>query len=139
MENRLSTEAEQIMKERFGKDNVIALATEENGLPYVRYVDAYYEDGNFYIITHALSGKMKQISKNPAVAIAGEWFTAHGRAINMGYFGKEENQQTAKRLREVFSEWIDNGHNDFSDQNTIILRIELLDGTLFSQGTRYEF
>jgi hypothetical protein len=30
------------MKERFGKDSVIALATEENGIPYVRYVNAYY-------------------------------------------------------------------------------------------------
>ena len=39
---RLSIEAEQIMKERFGKDSVIALATEENGIPYVRYVNAYY-------------------------------------------------------------------------------------------------
>ena len=28
---RLSIEAEQIMKERFGKDSVIALATEETG------------------------------------------------------------------------------------------------------------
>ena len=33
---RLSIEAEQIMKERFGKDSVIALATEENGIPYVQ-------------------------------------------------------------------------------------------------------
>ncbi len=41
---RLSIEAEQRMKERFGKDSVIALATEENGIPYVRYVNAYYED-----------------------------------------------------------------------------------------------
>lgn len=87
MDISLSAEAEQIMKERFGKDNVIALATEQNGRPYVRYVNAYYEDGSFYIITHAESAKMKQISNNSIVAIAGEWFTAHGRAIDMGYFG----------------------------------------------------
>ncbi len=31
---------------------------------------------------------MQHIRVNPVVAIAGEWFTAHGRGINPGYFGK---------------------------------------------------
>lgn len=48
---RFSQEAEQIMIERFGKDTLIALATTENEVPYVRYVNAYYENGAFYIIT----------------------------------------------------------------------------------------
>ncbi len=135
---KLSEEAEKIMSERFGKDTVIALATAENEVPYVRYVNAYYEDGAFYTITHALSNKMKHLKNNSAVAIAGEWFTAHGKGINLGYFGKEENRRIAEKLREVFSEWIDNGHNDFSDENTIILCVELTDGLLFSHGTRYE-
>ena len=135
---KLSEEAEKIMSERFGKDTVIALATAENEVPYVRYVYAYYEDGAFYTITHALSNKMKHLKNNSAVAIAGEWFTAHGKGINLGYFGKEENRRIAEKLREVFSEWIDNGHNDFSDENTIILCVELTDGLLFSHGTRYE-
>ena len=51
----ISREAEQIMMERFGKEPIIALATMENATPYVRYVNAYYENGSFYIITHALS------------------------------------------------------------------------------------
>ena len=37
-----------------------------------------------------------------------------------------------------FSEWIDNGHNDFSDENTIILKVEITDEVLLSHGTRYE-
>ncbi len=48
---KISAEAEKIMVERFGKDTVIALATVENGVPYVRSVNAYYENGAFYIIT----------------------------------------------------------------------------------------
>lgn len=136
---KMDAEAEKIMTERFGKDTVIALATEENGIPYVRYVNAYYENGAFYIITHALSGKMKQMQKNPNAAIAGEWFTAHGKGGNLGYFGREENRSIADKLKEAFSEWIDNGHNDFSDENTVILCIELTDGLLLSHGTRYEF
>lgn len=133
-----SQETEQIMTERFGKDTVIALATTENETPYVRYVDAYYEHGAFYIITHGLSNKMKHIKNNPVVAIAGEWFTAHGRGISLGYFGKQENCVMAEKLKKVFAGWIDNGHNNFDDENTIILRVELIDGLLLSHGTRYE-
>ena len=136
---KLSAEAEKIMVERFGKDTVIALATTENGIPYVRNVNAYYEDGAFYIITYALSNKMKHIGKSPTVAIAGDWFTAHGKGINLGYFGKKENEAIAKKLRTAFAEWIDNGHNNFDDENTIILCVELTDGLLLSHGTRYEF
>ena len=135
----LGSEAEKIMMERFGKDTVIALATVEHGVPYVRKVNAYYEDGSFYIITYALTNKIKQIEKNPNVAIAGDWFTAHGKGNNLGYFGKEENRIIAEKLKSVFTEWIDNGHNNFDDENTIILCVELTDGVLLSHGIRYEF
>lgn len=136
---RMGEDAEKIMAERFGKDSIIALATVEDGMPYVRWVNAYYEDGAFYIITHALSNKVRQAERSPVVGIAGEWFTAHGRGVNLGYFGKEGNRRIAERLRRAFSEWIDNGHNDFDDENTIILCVELTDGVLLSHGTRYEF
>ncbi|MGN0638658.1 MAG: pyridoxamine 5'-phosphate oxidase family protein [Huintestinicola sp.] len=131
-------EWEKIMDERFGYDNIIALATSENDRPYVRSVNAYYESGSFYMITYALSDKMKQLEKNPVAAISGEWFTAHGTPENMGFIGKEENRPTAEKLRAVFGEWIDNGHVDFSDENTIILRIKLTDGILFSEGKRFD-
>ena len=133
-----SQEAERIMAERFGKDTVIALATDEGGRPYVRYVNAYYENGAFYVITHALSNKMRQIRGNPVVAIAGDWFTAHGEGVNLGHIGKEENRAMADTLKHVFTSWIDNGHTDFNDKNTILLRIEVTDGLLLSHGTRYE-
>lgn len=135
---KLNDTAKQIMNERFGRDNVIALATSENNVPYVRGVNAFYEDGAFYVITYALSDKMKQIAKNPAVALSGEWFTAHGRAENMGWFRKPENAPLAEKLRGAFSDWIDNGHNNFEDENVIILKIKLTYGVLFSHGTRYD-
>lgn len=135
---KLTSKTERLMTERFGKDTVIALATTEDGVPYVRYVNAFYEDGAFYIITHALSGKMKQLGKNPAAAIAGEWFTAQGTGINLGYLGKQENREIAEKLRKAFAAWIDNGHNDFADENTCILCVRLSDGVLLSHGERYE-
>ncbi|MDD3921116.1 MAG: pyridoxamine 5'-phosphate oxidase family protein [Eubacteriales bacterium] len=131
-------EIEDILVERLSKDSLIALATVENGMPHVRTVDGYYEDGAFYIITHALSGKMKQVIKNPAVAISGEWFTAHGTGENRGYFCKEENKDIANKLRKAYAAWIDNGHNDFSDENTVILCVRLTDGVLIANGACYE-
>ena len=127
-------EAEKIMVERFGRDTIIALSTVKNDMPYVRYVNAYYENKAFYIITYALSNE-----NNSAVAIAGDWFTAHGKGVNLGYFGKEENVAIADKLKRVFAEWIDNGHNNFDDENTIMLCVELIDGLLYSHGTKYEF
>ena len=135
---KLNKEPEDIMIERFGTDSIIALATLEGNMPHVRSVNAHYENGAFYVITYAQSNKMKQIEKNPNVAISGDWFTAHGKGINLGYFGKEENVEIAEKLREAFSAWIGNGHNDFSDVNTCILCIKLTDGVLFSHGTRYD-
>ena len=130
MNEKFSPKARQIMDERFGRDTLIALATVDGNIPNVRTVNA---------ITYALSNKMKQIAQNPNVGICGEWFTAHGKGTNMGWFCKEDNKVIAQKLREVFCEWIDNGHNDFNDENTIILRVELTDGLLLSHGTRYEF
>ena len=56
---KLTKETEAILLERFGKDCIIALATALDNIPYVRSVDAFYEDGSFYVLTHGLSGKMK--------------------------------------------------------------------------------
>ena len=135
---KLSAKEKQLMVERFGMDQVIALATIEDEIPSVRYVNAYYEDGAFYVITYGLSNKMRQIGKNSGVAIAGDWFTAHGNGENLGWFGKSENSGIAERLKKVFAAWIDNGHNNFADENTCILRIQLTDGVLFHHGTRYD-
>ena len=135
---KLTMETKEIMNERFGKDSIIAIATVKDGQPYVRNVDGFYEDGAFYVITYALSNKMRQIEENPHVAISGDWFTAHGKGINLGWFCKEENKNIAEKLRTAFREWIDNGHNNFDDENTCILCIKLTDGILFSNGKRYD-
>lgn len=133
-----SLQAQQIMNERFGNDSLISLATAVDGVPYVRTVNALYEEGSFYIITYALSGKMQQIETNPIVAISGDWFTAHGLGENLGWFGKPQNKAMADKLTSAFASWIDNGHNNFEDENTIILRIKLTHGVLFANGTRHE-
>ena len=129
---------EEILKQRFGKDSLIALATVENGIPHVRTVDAVYIDSAFYVVTYSLSGKCKQIAKNPTVAISGEWFTAHGVGENLGHVLLPENKAVMDILRRAFAAWYDNGHTNEADPNTCLLKIKLTDGVLFSNGTRYD-
>lgn len=81
-------EAMKLLEEQVGnKDGLITLSTialepGTNGIsrPAARIVDAYYEDGAFYTVTYATSGKMRQIAQNPevAVCIIVENFTADG-------------------------------------------------------------
>ena len=44
---KLNADIASIMDERFGHDNLIALATMNGDSPAVRTVNAYYEDGCF--------------------------------------------------------------------------------------------
>ena len=88
---KLSPQLEEILRERYGKDSIIAVAsyrvpweskTPSVSLihriqvfssskllcplfPCVRYVDGFYMDGAFYVITYACSDKMRQIGENP--------------------------------------------------------------------------
>lgn len=136
MKNNETTNA--ILVKRFGKDSLVALATAEGDTPHVRTVDAVYWEGAFYTVTYALSGKMRQIAINPAVAICGEWFTAHGKGENLGHVLLEENRAVMQVLRTAFAAWYNNGHIHEQDPNTCLLKISLTDGVLFADGTRYD-
>ena len=133
-----NTQTELILSVRFGRDSLIALATVEDGVPHVRTVDAVYIDGAFYVVTYSLSGKMRQIAKNPTVAISGEWFTAHGVGENLGHVLLSENKAVMDILRKAFAAWYSNGHTNEADPNTCLLKIALTDGVLFSDGTRFD-
>lgn len=130
----------KLLDEKFGngKDNVISLATiaREPGTggmprPVVRGVDAYYEDGVFYVTTHGKSNKMQQIAKNPEVSIASssEMFTASGVGENLGWVLDPKNADLRSKLRAAFAPWYDSANNE-KDENCCILAIRLTKGTL---------
>lgn len=135
---KLNSEINEILKARFGHDNLIAIATVDGDTPYVRAVNAYYEDGSFYVVTNARSAKMRQLEKNPRIAICGDWFTAHGTGENIGHVLKSELADMMSKLRVLFEAWYNLGHVDENDPDTVLLRIRLTDGVLFNHGTRYE-
>lgn len=138
MGEKLTKETARIMDERFGCDSLLALATVDEGKPYVRTVDAYYEDGAFYIVTYALSNKMRHIGKERSVAVCGDWFTAQGMGENLGHVKAECNAQIMAKVRTAFAAWYDNGHTNEEDPNTCLLRVRLTEGVLYHHGTRYD-
>ncbi len=135
---KLDDHLNALMTERFGHDSLIALATKAGDFPAVRTVNAFYESGAFYVVTHALSGKMRQIAEDSHAAISGDWFTARGYGENLGHILLPENTEIADKLRAAFAEWYGNGHTNEADPNTVILRIRLTDDVLFHHGTRYD-
>ena len=133
-------EGMKILAERFGnsKDNCISLATislepGENGRPRpcVRDVDAYYEDGVFYVVTYAQSNKMKQIAVNPEVSVSVhlEDFFSAGIAENLGWVLEPGNAENRGKLRTAFSAWYDFANNE-NDKDCCFLAVRMTKGTL---------
>jgi len=132
--------AMEIMDGRFGKDSLIAIATMDGERLHNRMVDAYYENGAFYVSTYALSNKMKQIGNNSEVAVcAVDWFTGHGIGQNLGWVLDPKNAEIRLKLCEAFSAWYDHANNE-QDVNCCILEIRLTDGMLIKDhhAVRYQ-
>lgn len=140
MGTALYEEGLKLMEEKFGngKDNLIALATiarepGESGMPcpVVRTVDAYYENGTFYISTNGKSNKMLQIAENQEISVAGcsEMFTASGIGENLGWVLDSKNVEIRANLRKAFATWYDMANNE-QDENCCILAVHLTKGML---------
>jgi hypothetical protein len=121
-----------------GKDNVISLATialEPNSdgkpRPFVREVDALYEDGVFYVTTWAKSTKIQQIAQNQEVAFAvsNGWFSGNGIGQNLGWILDPKNAKLRSKLREAFAPWYDFANNE-EDEDCIILAIRITSATV---------
>ena len=121
-----------------GKDNLISLATialeanaEGEPRPCIRDVDAFYEDGVFYVTTWAKSTKLQQIAKNQEVAfsVCGQWFSGNGIGENLGWVLDPKNAELRAKLRKAFAEWYDFANNE-KDENCIILAIRITRATV---------
>jgi len=126
----------QMMKELYGHDVAMPLATAQEGKANLRIVNAYYKDKAFYITTYALSNKMKEIAVNPYVALNHNLFVAHGVGKNIGNPLEEQNREIREELRQVFSTFYDKHVNE-QDANTCILKVELTDALVFENSLKY--
>jgi len=123
-------EAIETLARRYGKDTFLSLSTTDGNFVYTRAVNACYENGRFYVVTNALSNKMRQIEKTPNVALScgipfQGYLSAHGVGENLGHVLAEKNAAIMTKLREVFSKWYSDGDVNENDPNTCVLCIRL--------------
>lgn len=122
-----------------GKDNVIALSTIAaprtpvgKVWPCVRDVDAYYENGVFYITTSAKSNKVQQVeqNKNVGFAVCFEGISGRGVGVNMGWVLDPNNANLREKLRKVFADWYDEANNE-QDKDCVILAVHITQCSIF--------
>lgn len=128
------TESLKLMTELFGKDCEMALATAKGNVPTVRYVDTYYQDSSFYIVTDENSQKAKDILTNPHVALAIRACRFTGIAINIGHPLDASNQKIRETLIKAFEPWY-SAHNDETNSQMCFIKIEVNNGIFGKEGS----
>ena len=94
-------------------------------------MDAYYEDGRFYITTWLESRKMKHIAQCEEVgfSVNMQGFYGNGIGKNLGWVLAEENIQLRAKLRKTFADWYEIANNEQSEK-CVILEISIVNGTI---------
>ena len=131
-------EIQAIMHERFGNERLMTIATSEHNIPYIRAVNAVYENGWFYFATLSNSSKMKQMEENPVTAVCGPWFNGHGLACNLGSIAKEENKHIYQMLHSSFESWLSEAKMNLDNTQIVLCGIQMTKATLYSKGQRYD-
>lgn len=126
-----------LMRELFGRDYTFALATTEGKVPSVRFVDTFYDGAAFYVVTHERSQKVKELTKNPNVALCNKLYRFSGTARNIGHPHKAENGAIRGKLMQVFEPWY-LAHNNEDDPGMCYVRIMPEYGFIYQDGTGYK-
>lgn len=129
-------ESLRVMEHLFQKDTQFALATVKDEVPSLRFVDVYYEDAAFYIVTYGKSRKVQEITENPNVALCKNLYSFQGKASNIGHPLQEENKEIRKHLVNAFEPWYFE-HNNEEDQQMCYVKVELTNGFFYEKGTAY--
>lgn len=126
-----------ILDKLFKCDYQFAMATTENDIPSVRFVDTYFDSGTFYVVTYAKTNKVKEITENPNVALCGrKGYSFSGKAYNIGHPLSPENKEIRDKLINAFEPWYFK-HNDEKD-DICILKIVPKSGFVHKDGTGYK-
>lgn len=108
------------------------LSADKTPCPYVRDVNAYYEDGVFYVTTWENSNKMQQIAQNKNVAFSAcfEGISGSGIGENLGWVLDPKNAELRIKLRKTFADWYEQANNE-QDKNCVIMAIRITRATIF--------
>ena len=127
----------KLMNELFARDYQFSLATSNDNIPSVRFVDTFYDNNSFYIVTYAKSNKVREIENNPNVSICNKLYRFNGVAYNIGHPLKSHNSEIRKKIIAVFEPWYFK-HNDESDESMCYVKIELKNGFIYKDGLGYK-
>ncbi|TYQ18436.1 UNVERIFIED_CONTAM: pyridoxamine 5'-phosphate oxidase [Acetivibrio alkalicellulosi] len=127
----------KVMNELFARDYQFALATTNNNIPSIRFVDTYFEDGCFYIVTYAKSKKVRELEINKNVSLCNKLYNFSGVAYNLGHPLNPQNSKIRERLIRVFKPWYFK-HNDENDEFMCYIKVELTHGFFFKDGTGFK-
>lgn len=133
----LFEKSRNVLTDLFSRDFLFSLATVKDQKPAVRVIDTYYENGVFWVVTYALSNKVKEIEANPNVALCNNFYSFTGNAYNVGHPLKDENREIREKLIKVFEPWYF-AHNDENDKNMCYVKIELTSGFFHKDGKGYK-
>ncbi len=127
----------EVMNELFAKDYQLAMATVKDNIPSVRFVDTFYEDGSFYVVTYSKSQKVQELKNNSQVALCNKLYRFSGNGYNIGHPLLTENKEIREKLIKVFEPWYF-AHNNENDENMCYIRIELKEGFFYKDGVGYK-
>lgn len=127
----------EVLSELFGRDYTFVMATVKNNVPVQRVVDTFYYEGEFWIVTYALSNKVKEIANNPEVSLCNTFHTFSGKAYNAGHPLKSKNSEIRSKLINVFESWYF-AHNNENDENMCYVRVKLESGFFHKDGIGYK-
>jgi uncharacterized pyridoxamine 5'-phosphate oxidase family protein len=126
-----------VLKELFAKDYQFALATSNDNIPSVRFIDTFYYGDAFYIVTYAKSQKVQEIENNSEVSMCNKLYRFSGIAYNIGHPLCEENHAIREKLIKAFDPWYFT-HNNENDESMCYVKIELKQGFFYKDGTGYK-
>lgn len=126
-----------VLNELFSRDYQFALATCDDNIPSVRFVDTFYDNGSFYIVTQAQSLKVLEIELNEKVALCNNSYRFSGIAHNIGHPLSAENSEIRTKLTKAFNNWYFQ-HNNENDKNMCYLKIDLSHGFFYKDGIGYD-
>lgn len=127
----------QVLESLFGRDYLFALATAKDNVPSVRFIDTYYSDESFYVVTYGKSSKVLEIEQNAKISMCNHQYRFFGEAHNIGHPLNKENLAIREKLMKVFEPWYFL-HNNEDDENMCYVKISLERGFFYKDGTGYQ-
>lgn len=67
------------------KDYQFAMATVKDTTPSVRFVDTFFDDGSFYVVTYSNSQKVQELNDNCQVSLCNKLYRFNGNVYNIGH------------------------------------------------------